>query len=160
MQDRKLRCDLCKKFKTSYTLDYARHRDAHKLANLGCVKCSIPIDTPAQYAEHLELHHSGSIMSTEVASHVEPSVPSSAVDATSSGSAVNSGNSGGPCGNAHEEDVDNVIEANLGSALEDEKMLESFFQVWTPTHFSVAFLSVKKTYQLMCPDLCSLDDGF
>ena len=107
----KLKCDLCKKFKTSYTLDYARHRDAHRLASLGCAKCSLAIATPSEYAAHLEAHHTGDLMSTATAAVPEQQpVPAAGVE------------HGG-----HEED-NVVIEANLGSALDDERMLESFFE--------------------------------
>ena len=54
--DRRLKCDKCK-FKTSYTLDYAKHRDTHIIKGLACSKCQCEVSTPKSYGEHMEIHH-------------------------------------------------------------------------------------------------------
>ena len=54
--DRRLKCDKCK-FKTSYTLDYAKHRDTHIIKGLACSKCQCEVSTPKAYGEHMEIHH-------------------------------------------------------------------------------------------------------
>ena len=117
VQDRKLRCDMCKKFKTSYTLDYAKHRDSHQLGHLTCGICKKKMATPNGYSQHLEIHHSSHIMSTltqsdlEVSKEPDPVIPKQ-VD---------------PVVAQPNEDLDTVIEANIGKDLDDEKMLESIF---------------------------------
>ena len=54
--DRKLKCDECK-FKTSYTLDYAKHKDTHVVKGLACSICKCEVSTPQAYGEHMEIHH-------------------------------------------------------------------------------------------------------
>ena len=56
VQDRKLKCDKCKK-KTKYTLDYAQHADTHAVPGLCCAECRDEVETPAEYARHMEIHH-------------------------------------------------------------------------------------------------------
>ena len=57
VQDRKLKCDKCKKWKTKYTLDYAQHVDTHAVPGLCCAECRDEVETPAEYARHMEIHH-------------------------------------------------------------------------------------------------------
>ena len=52
----RIKCDKCK-FKTSYTLDYARHKDTHAIRGLACSKCQCEVSTPKAYGEHMEIHH-------------------------------------------------------------------------------------------------------
>ena len=52
----RIKCDKCK-FKTSYTLDYARHKDTHTIRGLACSKCQCEVSTPKAYGEHMEIHH-------------------------------------------------------------------------------------------------------
>ena len=56
VQDRKLKCDECR-FKTSYTLDYAKHKDTHVINGLACSICQCEVLTPKAYGEHMEIHH-------------------------------------------------------------------------------------------------------
>ena len=62
VQDRRLKCDKCKK-KTSYTLDYAKHKDSHIVPGLCCEICKCETETPDEYAKHLEIHHQSVIFS-------------------------------------------------------------------------------------------------
>jgi hypothetical protein len=69
--DRKIKCNECK-FKTSYTLDYARHKDTHVINGLACSICQCEVSTPQAYGEHMEIHHP-SLVFSEPEGHVEPS---------------------------------------------------------------------------------------
>ena len=62
--DRRLKCDKCK-FKTSYTLDYAKHRDTHQIKGLACSKCQCEVSNPKSYGEHMEIHHPSILFSEE-----------------------------------------------------------------------------------------------
>ena len=68
--DRKLKCEKCK-FKTSYTLDYAKHKDTHIIPGLACNICKCELNTPEAYGEHMEIHHPSIVFSSP-----EESVPS------------------------------------------------------------------------------------
>ncbi|TRY77375.1 hypothetical protein TCAL_14770 [Tigriopus californicus] len=56
VQGRRLKCDVCKN-KTSYTLDYAKHKDDHPILGLTCSRCSIHIKSPLELAMHMEKDH-------------------------------------------------------------------------------------------------------
>ena len=68
--DRKLKCEMCK-FKTCYTLDYAKHKDTHIIPGLACSICKCELNTPQAYGEHMEIHHPSIVFSSP-----EESVPS------------------------------------------------------------------------------------
>ena len=68
--DRKLKCEKCK-FKTCYTLDYAKHKDTHIIPGLACNICKCELNTPQAYGEHMEIHHPSIVFSSP-----EESVPS------------------------------------------------------------------------------------
>ena len=68
--DRKLKCEKCK-FKTCYTLDYAKHKDTHIIPGLACHICKCELNTPQAYGEHMEIHHPSIVFSSP-----EESVPS------------------------------------------------------------------------------------
>ena len=68
--DRKLKCEMCK-FKTCYTLDYAKHKDTHIIPGLACNICKCELNTPEAYGEHMEIHHPSIVFSSP-----EESVPS------------------------------------------------------------------------------------
>ena len=78
--DRKLKCDECK-FKTSYTLDYAKHKDTHVVKGLACSICKCEVSTPQAYGEHMEIHHP-SLVFNEVQDESDPgaSKPNQRVD--------------------------------------------------------------------------------
>ena len=75
--DRRLKCDKCK-FKTSYTLDYAKHRDTHIIKGLACSKCQCEVSTPKAYGEHMEIHHPSVLFKEGSPSSSKPSPPASA----------------------------------------------------------------------------------
>ena len=57
VHDRKLKCDRrCKKKIRSYTLDYAKHMDNH-LLKLLCEICKCDVESPHDFAQHMEIHH-------------------------------------------------------------------------------------------------------
>ncbi len=66
--DRKLKCNQCK-YKTCYTLDYARHIDGHSIPGLACSICQCEVSTPKAYGEHMEIHHPSLVFHEE---HAEP----------------------------------------------------------------------------------------
>jgi hypothetical protein len=68
--DRKLKCERCK-FKTCYTLDYAKHKDTHIIPGLACSICKCELNTPQAYGEHMEIHHPSIVFSSP-----EESIPS------------------------------------------------------------------------------------
>ena len=72
--DRRLKCDKCK-FKTSYTLDYAKHRDTHIIKGLACSKCQCEVSTPKAYGEHMEIHHPSVLFKEGSPSSSKPSPP-------------------------------------------------------------------------------------
>lgn len=69
---KRLKCELCK-FKTSYTLDYAKHKDTHVIKGLACSICKCEVSTPSAYGEHMEIHHP-SIIFNEGESSSPPSL--------------------------------------------------------------------------------------
>jgi hypothetical protein len=131
--DRRLKCDLCKKFKTSYTLEYARHRDKHNVEGLACKKCMIEVNTPLEYAEHLKIHHPKKIFS-EPPKQIFNEPPDKQQQQQQEQPLVNH-----PVSTevstytldktAHHGDIDDtdVIEANILCLMCDEEMLESIF---------------------------------
>ena len=72
--DRKLKCERCK-FKTSYTLDYAKHKDTHIIPGLACSICKCELNTPQAYGEHMEIHHPSIVFSSPEESPPQESIP-------------------------------------------------------------------------------------
>ena len=129
VQDRRLKCELCKKFKTSYTLQYARHRDNHIVEGLACKKCMMELNTPHEYAQHLKIHHPKKIFSepqSETASEPAPLEQPVVADNSSYGLEKTGAAALQDNNEEHCEDTD-VIEANIGKEIGDEEMLESIF---------------------------------